>query len=159
MGDEAGVGALTVELMRAAELPPHLMQQKDHMWNTELFYQAAALNPEWFGFLVREDGEPVGCWSCVRDHLYDALSIDTLVIDREKRTDERFIAVVRLMKHYTVELARTLGVRWVCSNTRSPKKFLAAIGDDRIRPYQVGVRIDVLEVEADEEGEDDGRDR
>lgn len=134
---------LGLRMVRVDEIPRALLEQKRGL-DVERLQAAADLGAPLWAFLALEAGEPIACWVCARAAWTQGLLIDTLIVDRERRTDERVGAVLRLALRSAETLARSLGESLVTWSTDRPDRMRELIGDDRVRPAEttLALRVD-----------------
>jgi len=96
-------------------------------------------------FLVDEDGipDPVCLFIMARSPIYRGVLIDTLVVDRAHRTDERVRACLRLAKSTAEAVAREIGETRVFWSTDRPERMLELLGDARVHAVETTLELPV----------------
>lgn len=134
---EARALRLLAEAVDPADLPRFLLAQKRNL-SPDRFYALVASGWKVHAFVLHERGQPrpVCCWFMAGSPLYEGLLIDTFVVDKPLRTEERVRACMRKTKDVCERLIRELGLPLFAWSTDRPERMMALLGDPRVRPVE-----------------------
>lgn len=134
MDETEGAVSLTLYACGVEEIPARLLQQKKLFDLDAARATYAGLGKDCRGFVLYELGRDIALAVFVVNRLYRSLWLDTLVIDKEVRSDDTVRRVIRLMHEVAVELARSEGllkVSWASKFPDRHREMLSGLAEVR----------------------------
>ena len=119
--------------MRSSPVKPHqiplyLIKQKKG-WDPIEFYRVAlGITTQWRAYLFTEKQRIIGTLILADDPLHYAVALQTLVIDKEYRTQERLGKIAPMCRNLALAWARELGRKCIMSAIRPAEKFIEISG-------------------------------
>lgn len=136
---------MRVKRVKPHEIPLRLLEQKK-MWDVRVFYEfAIAHGHEWWAYVVDEGDEldPCAAFIITDNPLYRAVSCQTIIVDKARRTPERVAQVAILAHEVALALARSLGRQYAGCAVKDPDKFIALLGNPKVEVLEHIVREEV----------------
>ncbi len=121
---------MRVKRVKPHEIPLRLLEQKK-MWDLRVFYEYAAnAGDSWLAFVMDEGDEDDPYAAVILADCPMSMAVDwqTLIIDKPRRTPERFRDVMTFGYAALRAFANRLGRRYICTSINDPDKYLGAIG-------------------------------
>lgn len=110
------------------EIPLYLIKQK-RAWDPVEFYRLALVaEDQWRAFLFTEEQRIVGALILADDPLYYAVVLQTLILDKYYRTEERLSEIAPMCRDLALDWARQLGRKVIMSAIQPAEKFIQISG-------------------------------
>lgn len=118
---------MRVRQVKPHEIPLRLLRQKK-VWDLRVFYELAMSVDSWTAYLLGDDDDPWGAIIIEDSPLAMAVSCQTIIVDKARRTQENVMAAAIYAHEATLEKARELGRPYVGCGVKNPEKFLEILG-------------------------------